>query len=874
IIIIIISILINVQVLGQHPHQWTPFQVAGLLHAWLISHQISRCFCHEGQLLSFQSFRSLSVTCFHVILGLPFPRPPVTCMSNAVLIAPLDRSTWPYHRSLLSFRMRFRKRDLLFGGIAFLALVMVLILAIVLAVELGRRDDDGDGGTTAAASTGSSKGDDPSKPVSPGPVDPDLCVTAQCLRAAHYHKSSMDEQVAPCEDFYTFACGHYDEVNYVLSDVTPINKVAMENFYKMVDILSFPVDRSATSSYERKLKHFWSSCTNHFDKMELRGRPLVERVLRQVGPTFLLDEDFDPAQFDLNAKLQQTHIDFWTAAFFTVNVVTDQTDWTRKVVELNFGGLAFEYQLYLHNVYADMVLSKYSDYMTHVLSLVARDADKYVNASKIETMVNDVIEVEQHIALLVYHSPVLPAPHLDVFRMPLRNLTELAKNTIDFTAYMKNLFNQHPDLFTDDTTVSVKRYGYFHHLGDMLSELASTDDGKRKLSNYLVWVLINRYSHDLNWDYVHAKRDLDAYLYGQKDTSSGAYYCFEMARMSMAEAMDAEFVKYYAKNNNKPEAENILNAVQQEMLKGIAQLNWMTEENRETATKKIKESLHKIGYADYMVDDTYMDGLYAEASISESDYFGNILNLNNLYRIEYNRRVGEQNSRTLWVYHVFDPVVEYYNPWQELIATSAIFQDPLFNHDGPAYYNFGSVGSMMAKHLIHAVDEIGSFYRLDGAHYGDWWANVTYQRYLDIKTCAIDAQAGTDLGKYEIRPDVFYTPNATLYAEDYAPEMLADASGLKLAYEAFKQFRTSQPEKVKMPVGFPGRNVDQLFFLAFAQMNCQNTPPSIKLRQLDGNVYPSKPRVNLAVSQVAEFADVFKCSPGQPMAPKKRCTLF
>ena len=42
--------LINVQVQGQHPHQWAPFQIAGLLHAWQISHQISRYVYHEGWL--------------------------------------------------------------------------------------------------------------------------------------------------------------------------------------------------------------------------------------------------------------------------------------------------------------------------------------------------------------------------------------------------------------------------------------------------------------------------------------------------------------------------------------------------------------------------------------------------------------------------------------------------------------------------------------------------------------------------------------------------------------------------------------------------------------------------------------------------------
>ena len=57
---------------------------------------------------SFHSLQSLSVSCLHVILDLPGPPFPSTCMSKAVLTAPLERSTCPYHRSFLSFRMRSR----------------------------------------------------------------------------------------------------------------------------------------------------------------------------------------------------------------------------------------------------------------------------------------------------------------------------------------------------------------------------------------------------------------------------------------------------------------------------------------------------------------------------------------------------------------------------------------------------------------------------------------------------------------------------------------------------------------------------------------------------------------------------------------------
>ena len=56
----------------------------------------------------FHSLQSLSVSYFHVIIGFPGPRFPSTCRSKADLTAPLEHSTCPYQRSLLSFRMRSR----------------------------------------------------------------------------------------------------------------------------------------------------------------------------------------------------------------------------------------------------------------------------------------------------------------------------------------------------------------------------------------------------------------------------------------------------------------------------------------------------------------------------------------------------------------------------------------------------------------------------------------------------------------------------------------------------------------------------------------------------------------------------------------------
>ena len=81
-----------------------PFQVTGLLCAWQISYKISRYVYHE----SFHSLQFLSVICFHVILGLPGSCFPSTCMSKALLTAPLKHSICPYLQSHFSSRMRYR----------------------------------------------------------------------------------------------------------------------------------------------------------------------------------------------------------------------------------------------------------------------------------------------------------------------------------------------------------------------------------------------------------------------------------------------------------------------------------------------------------------------------------------------------------------------------------------------------------------------------------------------------------------------------------------------------------------------------------------------------------------------------------------------
>ena len=99
--------------------------------------------------------------------------------------------------------------------------------------------------------------------------------------------------------------------------------------------------------------------------------------------------------------------------------------------------------------------------------------------------------------------------------------------------------------------------------------------------------------------------------------------------------------------------------------------------------------------------------LSPQLSISKEDYFGNLLSFNGFFREDWNRRLNNPNDRTVWAYATYSFVAEYYNPWKELIVPAGLLQFPIYDYRSPRYMNFGSMGSVVARQLTHAIDEIG-----------------------------------------------------------------------------------------------------------------------------------------------------------------------
>ena len=108
--------------------------------------------------------------------------------------------------------------------------------------------------------------------------------------------------------------------------------------------------------------------------------------------------------------------------------------------------------------------------------------------------------------------------------------------------------------------------------------------------------------------------------------------------------------------------------------------------------------------------------------------------------------------------------------------------------------------------------------------------------------------------------------NATL-GED-----IADNSGLKHAFKAYRKWTESHGEELQLPgLDF---TPDQLFFIGFAQTWCTKYTHEGLKERFEGVHSLSEFRVNGATANSQEFAAAFQCKPGKRNNPEKKCSIW
>ncbi|CAN7987476.1 unnamed protein product [Ixodes pacificus] len=250
----------------------------------------------------------------------------------------------------------------------------------------------------------------------------------------------------------------------------------------------------------------------------------------------------------------------------------------------------------------------------------------------------------------------------------------------------------------------------------------------------------------------------------------------------------------------------VLNSTFGEMLNNIT---WMDEPTRNEALKKLQKMVAKIGYPFWILNDTYLNGLYEYAPAA----FLNYSFLNVLLGLQLNRKIQgllklrqPYKKEDQW-YTGAAVVNAFYNPsTNDITFPAGILQPPFFQHGVPSSLNMGAIGMVIGHEITHGFDDGGNQFDADG-QLRNWWTESSQKMFLESAQCFIE-QYGNVTAK-EV--------NLTLNGINTQGENIADNSGLKAAYLAFKKFNDTDQV-------LPGLNLtgDQLFFVSNAMGWCQN----------------------------------------------------
>ena len=105
-------------------------------------------------------------------------------------------------------------------------------------------------------------------------------------------------------------------------------------------------------------------------------------------------------------------------------------------------------------------------------------------------------------------------------------------------------------------------------------------------------------------------------------------------------------------------------------------------------------------------------------------------------------------------------------------------------------------------------------------------------------------------------------------------ENIADNGGLKAAYQAYFG-DGSQEDKNIFPVENLNLTAEQLFFVSFAQVWCNDNSEQYEVNKILTNPHPpSRLRVVTTLGNSEEFSKAFQCPAGAPMNPERKCFLW
>jgi putative endopeptidase len=646
-----------------------------------------------------------------------------------------------------------------------------------------------------------------------------------------FDPAAIDRSVAPCADFFQFACGNWMARNPVPPDRARwgrFDELAERNQTALRGILEKVSADAKREPIDQKIGDQYAACMDEA-AIETKGiaalKPELDRVDKLSSPS------------ELPAALAHVHEGGVNAAF-RFGSQPDFKDANSVIAAADQGGLGLpdrDYYLKDDAKSADL-RAKYVAHVQKMLELSGEPAEKAASDARA------VMDLETSLARASLERVKRRDPANIYHKMKVADLQALTPG-FDWKAYLAAAGG--PPV----TDLNVTVPDFFKALD---AQMAAVPVETWKA--YLRWHLLHENAGLLPAAFVN--EDFGFFgktLTGAKELRPRWKRCVAVVDNEMGEALGRRYVEATFGAEGKARTSKMVATLESALEQDIKTLPWMTEATKVQALGKLKAIANKIGYPDKWRD-------YSSLHIARGDALGNKLRAEAFEVRRDLEKIGKALDRSEW--SMSPPTVNaYYSSLQNNINFPAgILQPPFYDNAIDDAVNFGGIGAVIGHELTHGFDDSGRKFAANG-DMKDWWTEEDAKEFEKRAGCIADEYSG-----FTVAGDVHLNGKLTL------GENTADNGGVRIAYMALMQTLADAAKKPGPIDGFPP---EQRFFLGFAQVWCQNeTEESARLRATVDPHAPGRYRVNGVVTNMPEFQQAFGCKAGDAMVRENACRVW
>jgi len=652
--------------------------------------------------------------------------------------------------------------------------------------------------------------------------------SASTARPSVLDVTSIDPNVDPCTDFFTYSCGGWLKKNPIPPDKTSwglSSKLADDNKVLLREILEGAASSAESKDpVKQKIGDYYTACMDE-KTIEAAGIAPLQANLERINT---MHSKRDLATVAASMPNRGVLFDFQSDQDFKNS--------TQVIAELDQGGLGLPDRDYYVKTDPKSVELRQA-YVAHVQKIFEMLGDLPAAAAtnaqavmRIETALanGSLTQVERRDPKLLYH------------KMTRKELEALSP-TFRWKQYFSG--TGQPGL----RTLNVIAPEFFKAMNAVLQK-----EDLESWKAYLRWHLVHVNAPYLSATFVNANFEFfGKTLGGAQELEPRWKRCVSYTDNDLGEALGQAYVQRAFPPQAKQRAQEMVREIEQAMERDIEGLSWMSPETKQKALEKLHTVANKIGYPDKWRD-------YRALTIARDDEMGNVLRAR---EFEFHRqlaKIGKPVDRGEW--GMTPPTVNaYYNPQiNDINFPAGILQPPFFDPNADDAPNYGDMGATIGHELTHGFDDEGRQFDAQG-NLRDWWTAEDGKQFEQRASCISDQYS-----QYVAVDDIKINGQLTM------GENVADLGGLMLAYLAWQN--QTRGKKLDPVDGF---TPEQRFFIGYGQSWCAETRDETKRMYATIDPHsPDKYRANGVVSNTPEFQQAFQCKASSAMVRENRCRVW